>query len=239
MTFEAKEVKATLVALNYVCAINEFTEKLEEKDIIDKYKLKLQDIQWNGQPLPPQPIMNEIRTWVPYIYETEDTTIQVSYSLNEFKLTIEKKNFSESAFDEFKNLSNDILDLKLSDITAIGVNYNALFNLGEAKLSLLNNDIIEKVPDFEKNLTFEFVLPIQYEERNLVATYRIKKVSGGGDSKEPRIYRINVNFHFDISKLSTIEKAEKLKEILSYNLYDEFVVNSQKFLELNDGSKKY
>ncbi len=238
MTFEATNVKATLVALNYNCIANEFSDKLDEKDIINKYKLKLKDVEWNGPNLPPPHILNELRPLVPYVYTTEDMTIQVIYTQSEYKLSIEKRNFSQEGFEQFKNLSNDVLDIKLSDITAIGVNYNALFNLGDAKLNLLNNNIIEKVPDFKKNLTFEFVLPIEYADRNLIATYRIKKKSGGGNTSEPRIYSINVNFHFDISKLSTAEKTEKVKDILSYNLYDEFIEKSQGFLKLNDKSKE-
>ena len=235
MNFVATDIKATIVALNYNCIANEFLEKLEDKDIIDKYKLKLQDIKWGGQNLPPKQILNELRTFVPYIYITEDTTIRIIYNQNEFKLSIEKKNFCEDTFEQFQHLSSDILDLKLSDITAVGINYNALFNLGKAKLNLLNNEIIDKIPDFKNNLTFEFVLPIEYPDRNLVATYRIKKKSGGDETNEPRIYDINVNFHFDFTKLSTGEKAEKVKDVLSYNLYEEFITNSQKFLELNNG----
>ena len=235
MFFEAADIKATIVALNYNCAVGEFNDKLEKKDIIDKYKLKFQEIKWDGKKLPPQTILNELRAFMPYIYQTEDTTIQVVYNQNEFKLSIEKKNFSKDTFEEFKSLSSDILDIKLSDITAVGINYNALFNLGKAKLNLLNNEIIDKIPDFKNNLTFEFVLPIEYPDRNLIATYRIKKKSGGDDTNEPRIYSINVNFHFDFTKLSTGEKAEKVKDVLSYNLYEEFITNSQKFLELNNG----
>lgn len=231
---EAINPKATLVALNYnFLSANEFSNKLEEKDIIDRYKLKLQDLPWHGQ-MPPQQIINDIRSMLPYVYKSEDTTIQLTYSQNDFRLSIEKVNLNELNFDEFKNLSGDVIDLKLSDINAIGINYTAFFNLKGARLDILN-DKITSIPDFDKNLTFEFKLPIFYEERNLVASYRIKKISGGDDTDANHIYEINVNFHFDIKALSTGEKTEKLKEILSYNLYAEFLEKSQEFLKLNNG----
>lgn len=234
--YEAIEPKATLVALNYNClTAKEFFNKLEERDIIEKYELKLQDMQWQGD-LPSQQILNDLRPMLPYVYITKDTTIKVIYTQNEFKLTIEKRNLAKDNFSIFQELSNDILDLKLSDITAIGINYSAKFNLNKAKLNLLNNDIISEIPDFKNNLTFEFVLPIAYEERGLIETYRIKKESGGDDTEEPRIYSINANFHFDLSQLSTSQKADKLKEILSYDCYDEFFEKSQGFLRLNNGA---
>ena len=232
--YEAINPKATLVALNYnFLSTNEFSNKLEEKDIINRYKLKLQDLSWQGQ-LPPQQIINDIRAMLPYVYKSEDTTIQLTYSQNDFRLSIEKINLNELNFDEFKNLSGDVIDLKLSDISAIGINYTALFNLKGSRLDILN-DKITNIPDFDKNLTFEFKLPIFYKERNLVASYRIKKVINGDVPDSEHIYEINVNFHFDIKQLSTGEKTEKLKEILSCNLYTEFLQKSQEFLKLNNG----
>lgn len=235
--FEAINPKAVLIALNYNCSSSvEFTSKLEEKDLINKYNLQSKEIKMQGQ-IPPEEVLNSLKGLFPCIYTANDTKIEVIYTHNEFKLSITKLGIDEKEFDNFRNLSSDILDLKLSDVSAIGINYSAEFDLGDVRLDILNNKITG-IPDFNQNLTFEFKLPIYYPERNLVASYRIKKVKGGDGTAEPHIYDINVNFHFDIKQLSTGEKAEKIKEILAYDLYKEFLNKSQEFLKLNNGCCK-
>lgn len=235
--FEAINPKAILIALNYNCSSSiEFASKLEEKDLINKYNLQLQELKLQGN-IPPAEVLNNLKGLFPCVYTVNDTKIEVIYTQNEFKLSITKLGMDKKEFDNFKNLSNDILDLKLSDINAIGINYSAEFDLGDARLDILNNKITG-IPEFEQNLTFEFKLPIFYPERNLVASYRIKKIKGGDGTTDPHIYDINVNFHFDIKQLNTGEKAEKIKEILSYDLYDEFLNKSQEFLKLNNATCK-
>lgn len=235
--FEAINPKAILIALNYNCSSSvEFASKLEERDLINKYNLQLGEIKMQGQ-VPPEEVLNSLKGLFPCIYTTNDTKIEIIYTQKEFKLSITKMGMDEKEFNNFRDLSSDILDLKLSDVSAIGMNYSAEFDLGSARLDILNNKITS-IPDFVQNLTFEFKLPIYYPERNLVASYRIKKVKGGDGTGEPHIYNISVNFHFDINQLNTGEKAQKVKEILSYDLYEEFLNKSQEFLKLNNGTCK-
>lgn len=235
--FEAINPKAILIALNYNCSSSlEFASKLEEKDLINKYNLQPYEIKIQGK-IPPEQVLKSLKGLFPCVYTVNDTKIEVLYTQQEFKLSITKLGIDKEGFDNFRNLSSDILDLKLSDVSAIGINYSAEFNLGDNRLDILNNKITG-IPEFNQNLTFEFKLPIFYPERNLVASYRIKKVKGGDGTREPHIYDINVNFHFDIKQFNTGEKAEKVREILSYNLYEEFLNKSQEFLKLNNGNSK-
>ena len=233
--FKEKNLKVTLVAINYKCAtVGEFDSKLKEKNILSKYNLELQDINIANADNIPLPVMDGLISLLPCTYQSKDTTVKVVYAQREFKLSIEKLNLTNDNFEEFKRLSGEILDLKLSDISAIGINYSAEYNLGKSKLMLLNNDIVNKVPDFAKNRTFELVLPLCYENRGMVATYRIKKIKGGDNTKEERIYSIKANYHYDISRMTTNEKIQQIENILSFNLCHEFLDNGQKFLELND-----
>ncbi len=235
--FEAINPKAILIAVNYnFSSVDEFVNKLEEKSIIEKYKLEREEYQFQGQ-MPPEPILKSVQGFFPCVYKSNDTTINIIYSQNEFKLSIQKDNLTINNFSEYLNLANDVIDLKLSDINAIGVNYQAQYNLGQNKLNLLNNEILTEIPDFSKNKSFEFVLPLEYPERNLIATYRIKKVSGGDNTGIDRIYEVRANFHFNIEKASTAEKMSILPNILSYELYKEFSEKSQGFLKLNNGER--
>lgn len=234
--YEANNQKATLIALNYNFASGlEFSNKLEEKEILNKYHLKSKELQLAEQ-LPPKEILAGLRALFPYVYSSEDTTIQIVYTQNEFKLSIEKNNINKDNFQTYKDLSNDIIDLKLSDISAMGMNYSAEFNLGDNRLDILNEKITG-IKDFDKNLTIDFKIPISYPERNLIASYRLRKIKGGDKTQEPHIYEVSVNFHFDLKLLSTGEKGKRLENILSYDLYEEFFNKCQEFLKLNNGNK--
>lgn len=235
--FEALNSKATLVAINYnFSSAKEFAEKLETKNILSRYGLHLQEMSFTGNGiLPPPPVLNDIRSIMPYEYMSKDTSIRVAYTQNEFKLFIDKLGISTENFREFEELSKEIIDFKLSDITAIGINFSAEFNLGELKLNLLSNETIEAISDFSQNKTFEFVLPIEYPNRGLIATYRIRKVGGGDNTGEPRVYEIRVNYHFDISEMTTANKSVKIKDIISPVLYNEFLGKCKQFLSVNNG----
>ncbi len=236
--FEIINPKATLVATNYnFTSAIEFQQKLEERDIVSKYALEEQEAKFAGA-IPPAAILKDMKPFFPLMYCNKDTKIIVTYIQQEFKLSVEKNNISEENYGDYKSLCGEIIDLKLSDINAIGINYAGEFNLGKNKLQLLNNEILGEIPDFALNLTFEFALPIKYENRGLISTYKIRKISGGDDTNKDRIYKISVNNHFDISKLSTSEKSKKLEEILSENLYKEYLEKCQGFLRLNDGREQ-
>ena len=235
--YAPKEIKAFIVATNYnFLNAQDFVNTIDEKNIIKKYSIEPCNtkIRFLGIPPQTQEDVNSLALFAPVICKDTVNDIQVDYINPEKKLMIRKENFTELIYENFKNLAYDLMDLRLSTINAIGVNYSADFVLGDVKLNLINNNIINEIPDFSKNMTFEFVLPLNYDDRGLIATYRVKKVQGGDESNEPRIYNVGVNFHFDISSLNTKNKSEKLDEILSKELYEEFINKSQGFLKLND-----
>lgn len=236
---EAINPKATLVALNYNFANTaEFMEKLKAKNILDKYALKQdkQTIEYQGPVPPPTPLLNDLRNILPLTFTSEDTTVKIVYAQQELKLVIDKDNILECNFNEYKSLSYDFIDLKVSDINAIGMNYSAKFDMGKEKLLLLSAATVSAVRNFDKNISFEFILPIKDDEKGVLSTYRVRKISE--DSAEKHIYEISVNFHFDISELSTAEKTNKLNEIISLNLYKEFEAQCQRFLGVNNGRKE-
>lgn len=236
--FEPKSIKSTIVALNFIFPNGaDFFEKLREKGLIEKYNLKPepQSFTVRSNIEPPKEVLNGISSFIPVSLVSADTLIKVIYVQQEYKLIVEKENFDNKCFDDYSKLINDLLDFKLSDISAIGFNFDAVYNLGNLKLNLLNTSIVDKIPDFTKNSTFEFVLPIDYKERGMIATYRIKKISGGDNTGEDRLYNIKVNYHYALANMTTTEKIQKINEIISINLYNEFLEKSNKFLELNDG----
>lgn len=233
--YEANNQKATLVALNYNFAnINEFIEKLNSKDILKKYNLEQQEqiVKFSSSVQPPASILNDVRQFLPLKFVSKDTTIEIVYTQQELKLLISKKNIDEKSFSDYAKLSNDFIDLKLSDLTAIGMNYSAEFNLKDEKLLLLRDETVEAVPNFEQNISFEFILPLKDEKRGVLSTYRIRKIDN--DCKDHK-YEISVNFHYAIEKMTTSEKANKVNEIISLDMYKEFEAQCQRFLGLNNG----
>lgn len=230
--------KATLVALNYnFSSIPEFIDKLKAKNILEKYSLKQenQTIQFTGN-LPPAPIIKDLRNFLPLTFISADTTVKIIYTQQELKLVIAKENILENNFQEYKNLSYDFIDFKISDINAIGMNYSAQFNLGKEKLLLLSQETVSAVPTFDKNISFEFILPLKDDTKGVLSTYRVKKVSE--ETAQEHIYEISVNFHYDISELSTMDKTNKLNEIISLNSYKEFEAQCNRFLGVKHGSPK-
>ena len=235
--FIPENFKATLVAINYnFSSTSAFDEELENKGIIKKYNLLRipSDIQING-PLPNDPmIMQQLTSIAPCEYVTDKTKIKLQYRGVETKLIIDKDNFNkEQDAEEFKSLSEDVLDLKISDIRAIGINYSADFNLGSARLKLLNTEV-EDIEDFKNNITFEFVLPIEYIDRDEIATYRVKKVSGGDNTGNDRIYNVSVNFHYKFESYNTSTKVKKIEDILRLDNYNDYIKKANGFLNIND-----
>lgn len=237
--FEAINPKATLVALNYNFAnVGEFTGKLKAKNLLEKYSLKQteQTIQIKSTNPPPLPIINDIRSFLPLTFISNDTTVKVIYTQQELKLVIDKQAINSDNFEDYKNLSYDFIDLKVSDISAIGMNYSAEFNLKENKLLLLNEETIQAVDNFDQNVSFEFILPLEDKKKGVLSTYRVRKISQNTDIDH--IYEISVNFHFDLSDMSTANKAIKLEKIIAIDFYQTFMKQCQRFLEVNNAKRR-
>lgn len=230
--FEPLNTKVSLIATNYQFQNSEeFKLKMDEKGLIEKYKLN--SISPIKGEIPPKNILDQMQQFLPVIYSNDDIKLKLFYVNQEARLIIEKQNIENDQDFIFKNLTNDVVDFKLSDIMQIGINFFCDYNLLNTKLTLLNNNIETKFPIFNNNCSFELVIPIDLKERNLVSTYRINKLSKNND--KDKIYRISVNNHFDISELNTIDKAKKLKSILDQSLYIEFLENCQNILSMNNG----
>ena len=229
------ETKSIIIATNYVFLNpGDYIQDVYAKKLLEKLSLKPCDIKVKGQNPPTEEDLQQLASFMPVICKDTENDIEIQYIDTEKKLMVRQPSFNCDTFDKLKDISYNFIDMRLSMINAIGVNYTSSFNLGDIKLNLINNNILDEIPDFKHNLNFEFVLPIKYSDRNLIATYRIKKQSGGDETNEPRIYNINVNFHFDITSLTTKEKYEKLETILNLNLYNEYIEKCQGFLKLND-----
>jgi len=239
--FEPINQSATIVVTNYIYANrNSFMNDLRRQNIIDRYTVeekrdyessKIGEERVNvTHNLPP-----EIIELLPQEYTTKCGINFKLLPAPEFKLTITTKKLTEEAFEDFSNITNDLLDKKFTDIEAFGLNFSAEFKLGEIKLQLLNKDV-ENISDFKRNLTFEFVLPLDYKDQDgCIATYRIRKSRGGDESKDDRYYEVNVNFHFDLQELSTKAKIEKIEKFKFNEYYKKFLLTSQEFLALNNG----
>lgn len=235
--FIPENFKTTLVAINYSFSSNNaFEDELVNKGIIERYNLqKVQpNIQINGS-LPNDPmIMQQLAILTPCEYITDKTKIKLQYRGTETKLIIGKDNFNkEDDAEDFKKLSEDVLDLKISDIRAIGINYSADYNLGLTRLQLLNNEV-EELEDFKNNITFEFVLPIEYKDKDEIATYRVKKISGGDDTDNDRIYNVSVNFHYKFDSYNTSKKVKRIEDILKLDNYNDYIKKANGFLNIND-----
>lgn len=234
--YEMLNPKATLVALNYnFLSANEFIEKVSTKKLLEKYSLKREEpsLKLKDGIIPPPQVINDIRNFLPLSFLSNDTTIKIIYTQQELKLVINKVGIDTDNFKNYSELSYDFIDLKMSDINAIGMNYSAEYNLKEDKLLLLSSEAVKAVPDFESNISFEVVLPIYESDNGVLKTYRIRKSSK--DEALDHIYEISVNYHFDVSQMTTAQKSEKIDQLLSIHRYDEFCSQCQRFLEVNNG----
>ncbi len=234
MAFEALNQQATIVVANYnYINSNLFLKELKNNRIIEKYELHEETFTNSNVPNDPL-LLQQLRNVFPIKLKSSNTDIYFQFMpAPDFKLSIFKDNFILDDFTNLKEIAEDLIDPQTSVISAIGLNFSAEFNLGDIKLQLLNSKV-ETIEDFDKNRTFEFVLPIEYKNENLVATYTITKIKGGDNTGEDRYYEISVNFHFNLRGLKTEEKVKKIKDVLNIDYYNKFLDKCQRFLALND-----
>lgn len=238
MKFEPINQKASVVVTNYnFINFESFFSELQVKKIAEQYELIISKVKISGDMPTDESFIRGLQSILPSKLKSKNTNIDLTFIFGEGKLIISKDNFNlENDFSNLQSLSEDLIDLKTSDIFAIGINFTSEFNLKKVKLQLLNK-AVQDIEDFEKNMTFQFILPLEYREENLIATYKIQKVKGGNNSGEDRIYQIDVNFHFDLHLLKTGEKDKKIKAVLNADYYNRFLDKCQKFLSLNDEKK--
>lgn len=242
MQFNATEEKIIIVVTNYLFnSITEFENDENCKMYMQNYNLTkiLPNIQSASISIP-LPIMQQLQNALPVAtYETPDKDLKVTYNDIDKNISFEISKVNKDYIDIIKNVVDNFIDIKISDIKAIGLNFISQFNLGNNKLKILNNNIETYMPNFKNNRTFQLTLLLQLDD--CVATYKIRKLSGGDDTNEDRIYQIDSNFHFDISLGKTQEKINKIISItgnLDKKYFPSFKNECNQILAMNDGEEK-
>ena len=242
MQFNAIEEKIIIVVTNYLYnSVTEFENDENCKMYMNNYCLTkvLPNIQTANMPIP-SPILHQLQSALPVAtYETPNKDLKVTYNDLDKNISFEISIVNKDYINTIKNVVDSFIDLKISDVKAIGLNFISKFNLGSNKLRILNNNIETYMPDFKKNRTFQLTLLLQLDD--CVATYKIRKLSGGDDTNEGRIYQIDSNFHFDISLGKTQEKINKITSItqnLDKKYFPSFKDECNKILAMNDGKEE-
>lgn len=240
MTFEATNEKIIIVVTNYLySSAREFENDEFIKANITNYKLKKCIPNINTSEPIPKPVLEQLQSSLPIVtFETEDQNFKVTYNDLEKNISFEICNLNEPDFEMLKMMVENFVDPKMSDLRAIGINFISQFNLGNNKLKLLNDKIETYMPNFKKNRTFQLTILLQLDD--CVATYKIRKISGGDDTKENRIYQIDANFHFDLSICKTQRKIEKITNLMD-NLNKKYLpifkTECNNILAMNDEKK--
>lgn len=90
------------------------------------------------------------------IYEYEaNNKIKITYSDIEKKISFYGNSDTSCYLSELSKISYNFIDLKISDINALGLNFIAKYNLKNRKLKILNKDIEKYMPDLKKILIFK------------------------------------------------------------------------------------
>ena len=233
MDFNSINTKTILVATNYLYnSIQEFEQCKCYKKYEEQHKLNKITPSIIGAPLTMPPEM--LQQMVP-VTAYKINEVDVSYSNIEKVLATKIEETSKEKLVGLSNIFYEFLDSKISDISALGINFISQYNLGNRKLKVLNQDIDKHIIDFKKNKAFQVTLLLEYDDCN--ATYKIRKYSGGDNTGEPRIYQIDVNMHFDMYSKNTQEKINLTSNILN-NLegkyYKMFNEKCNQILEMSD-----
>lgn len=146
--------------------------------------------------------------------------ISIIYIVPEKKVSIEAKKYEEKK-ETLKKILNAVSNMQIANITAIGINYDVIYNTAKKRLNIFNSSIHAEFPDWEKNVGFKVTIPLDLQERELKCNsfFEIKKHSGGkeknGEFKEYK-YNITANYHFKINSDKAIidNRLKELKTII-------------------------
>ena len=240
--FNAFEQHIVVVVTNYLFNSNvEFENDNNSKIYMQRYGLNkiLPDIKTPTGNIPPN-IVQQMQGVIPIVnYEDEHKNLRLTYNDIDKNISFEVRRVNENSIKLLKDAIKDFIDIKMSDIKAMGLNFISLYNLGNKKLKILNNDIEKYLPNFQKNIAFQLTLLLQLDD--CVATYKIRKKSGGGDTNEDRIYQIDANLHFDISLWRTQDKINKITDItnnIDTKYFPIFNEECSNILAMNDDKKE-
>lgn len=164
--------------------------------------------------------------------------INLIYIVPEKKITMEVNNYSAEQ-KIMKELLIAVSNIRLQDITAIGINYLARLNTENKKLNILNSSIHKVISDWPENTGFEVSIPFLLKDFNCSSTLRINKHSGGYDLNKTFSdyhYDIVSNYHFkfDSDRANIINRVKELENIVIKidALYEHFNDNCKKIIEL-------
>ena len=236
MTFNPIDTDIVIVATNYLFnSALEFENNEYFKEKSSKYEItRITPNVVTNNVMFPVGVLQQIMPI--YDYSTKDN-IRISFSDIEKKISLFANNTNKDFLAKLSQTSYDFIDLKISDINAIGINFISKYNLGNKKLKILNGQIDKHITDFHKNIAFQ--VTIMLESDGYKSTYKIRKISGGDNTGENRIYQIDANMHFEIKAGNTQEKIDYTKSILDYleeKYYQAFICKCNQILEMNDES---
>ncbi len=231
--YDRLSISSSIVAIGFRTNKFEFDEYIAEENI----DLGISQNQIKFSKNFPIANMHEILNSIPVIaYNSSDNKYNVVLSFPEAKISITKLDFDENNNNDFEIFVRKLLENHLSQIQAVGINYNATFKR-YSKLKLFNKNIEDK-EFFKKNISFSVTIPYEYDE-GVIATYTIKKITQDNEEKsEERVYNISANYNFDTKKLSALDKCKQIPKYIdnsSKNLYNSFMDTCGDFLSLEYG----
>ncbi len=210
----------------------EFIKEIKESETFKKVG-NLQEIKFQSNiDLPedfPMPICG--------LYVDE---ISILYFVHEKRISIETRNYEEKK-ETLKNILTAISNMKIADISALGFNYDVVYNTGNKKLNIFNASIHNEFPNWKENIGFKVTIPLDLQELELgcKSVYEIKKHSGGTDKNgqfEDYKYNIAANYHFNINgdKAKVNDRLKELNAIICKidNLYSDFEKTCEKVIKL-------
>ena len=231
MFFQPENEKITAVILNYNFPNGQtFRENPIIKRVFEACGFEERSIPVNIHgPVTPD-VLNHLSASSPCRAVSPENGFALTFVPQEARLILEKDPFFKDVdFENLKNIlgTEALSGAKISDISAIGLNFSAEFNFGQKRLQLFN-DAILGVDAFSRNLTFELLFPAKYE--GYVATYKMREIASSSEDKR---YEISVNFHFELMNFGPRDKLYRVDEILGGDYYSEFLKTADDFLGLH------
>ncbi len=236
--YERLELSSSIVAVGYKTNKFDFVEYLTKKGIKDKYGLEYIQNQIKFSQNISEKNIAQLLNNSPIIgYKSNNNEFSLTLLFPEAKISITNNKFDENNNKNFENFAKELLDENLSQIKALGVNYNAVFKKAN-KLKLFNKKI-EQTNFFQNNITFSVTIPTQYNEKSgkFVGTYTIQKINKNDEENtSDRYYNFQANYNFDLTEYSALAKCENIPKYIedsSKELFNLFVDTYDEFLSLN------
>jgi len=232
VVFEPINQRSTIIALDYQYNIFDFTKYLTETAKFKGYSFKQVPLNFQTNSPDKEEAAKHIASIPIVSFKSEKIGIDVTLNGFENKLDIVNDNFDPSNTHNYTDIAYNLIQSRLSLISAFGINFISNFEFNK-KLKLLNPDVVDTIKDFSKNLTFQLVLPIEYADYTV--TYKVQKLIPEVKNAN-RIYQIDANFHIDLADKDIEEKLSLFKGNLSNlkgNLYQIYYERCQEFLSLH------